>query len=49
MSLSQKGLSVVLLLCFALLTASAVYGQSEQEAKNTAVMKRFYDEAINQD
>jgi len=47
MALIQKGLSVILVLCFVMLTASAVYGQTDAEAKNAAVMKGFYDEVVN--
>lgn len=46
MVLIQKGLKNFLVLCFVMLTGSAVYGQTD-EAKNTAVINRLY-EAINQ-
>ena len=40
-------LGLILTLC-TLFSFTALFGQSETEAKNTAVMKRFYDEVVNQ-
>ena len=49
MTTRNTGLIAVLIFCFALLTSAKVFAQSDMEAKNTALMKRFYDEAVNQD
>jgi len=43
MTLRQIGF-IILLFCF----SSVVYGQSDEQSKNAALMKRFYDEVVNQ-